>query len=70
MSLISRKKRIDEEETDPDSDGDYENPEELPEPKPKTQPPAKTITKEEIGGLIQYHQIRALELLDIYRKLE
>jgi hypothetical protein len=69
MSLL-HKKRIDEEEIDPDYDGE-DGSESFPEPKPKEQPKqTKQITKEEVMGLIQYHQLRTMELLELYRRLE
>jgi hypothetical protein len=66
MALF-KKKRLDDEEEDPELDQDEE--EDLPEPKRIEKKP-KQLTKEEVGALAQYHQSRALELINLYRQLD
>jgi len=77
MKFGKKKQRIDEEEedieededSDEETDDNTEQQSEIPIPRKKENRP-KQLTKEEIGALAQYHQARALELLDVFRKLE
>ena len=55
-----------------DEEEDFNNEEpnqELPDLKPIAPKPTKTLTKEEVGALAEYHQARAIELLNIYRRI-
>lgn len=71
---FGKKQRLDEEEIDEEDYDQKESEEDSrlpPMPKPvEKQKKSNQLTKEEIGSLAQYHQIRATELLDLYRRLE
>ena len=55
--------------SDEEEEFDEETENELPELEPIKPKQSKTLTKEEIGALAEYHQARAIELLNIYRRL-
>lgn len=66
------RKDLDEEDDRENEEEDAEeelNEQELPTPQERRPKPSKQLTKEEIGALAEYHQARAIELLNIYRRL-
>lgn len=73
--MFGKKKKRPDYEDDEELEEDSEDVEEalennelptLQERKPK---PSKQLTKEEIGALAEYHQARAMELINIYRRI-